>query len=323
MSAATPTTSTRGGTWVIPYVDQSLEFWEGIGDRFGEQVKEVYFPVPEGRFASGRSRQPQQYLEDFLRYAPLPKGVLLNPIVLPQPVERLMPDIRSTLRWLRDDFGVRHVTVTNATLARILKEILPDWHVTASVLMGIAGPAQAWLLQEYVDAITVDNRLVRDLAGLSALRSAFSGEVRMLVNEACLPGCLFRVQHFYEMGYGENFPESLCQQMLEEHPWLRLTGAWVLPRHLGYYDGLYDTLKLAGRVTLRDPTRYVNVLSAYVNRAPILPRDIGGGPASPVEAIDVSDEWFEFVLHCDKRCHVCSVCQEEYGAAQQRLGGER
>jgi collagenase-like PrtC family protease len=320
MSTAIPT---RGGTWVIPYVDQGLEFWEAIREQFEGQVREVYFPVPDGRFASGRGRQPQRFLEDFLRYAPLPKGVLLNPIVLPGPVEPLMPEIHTMLRWLRDDFGVRCVTVTNATLARMLKQTCPDWHVTASVLMGIASPSQAWLLQEHVDAITVDTRLVRDLAALRALRSAFSGEVRMLVNEACLPGCLYRTQHFYEMGYGEDVPASLCQQMLEERPWLRLTGAWVLPRHLGHYDGLYDTLKLAGRVTLRDPARYMKVLGAYVDRAPILPRDIGGGPASPVEAIDVTDEWFEFVLHCDKRCHVCSVCQEQYGEAQRRLEGDK
>ncbi len=333
MSTVTPATSgrggvprgkvPRGGTWVIPYVDQGLDFWEAIRERFEGQVREVYFPVPDGRFASGRSRQPQRFLEDFLRHAPLPKGVLLNPIVLPGPVEQLMPEIHSMLRWLRDDFGVQCVTVANATLARMLKETCPDWHVTASVLMGIASPSQAWLLQEHVDAITVDNRLVRDLAALRAVRSAFSGEVRMIVNEACLPGCLFRTQHFYEMGYSEEFPKSLCQQMLEERPWLRLTGAWILPRHLGYYDGLCDTLKLAGRVTLRDPARYMKVLGAYVDRAPILPRDIGGGPASPVEAIDVTDEWFEFVLHCDKRCHVCSVCQEQYGGAKRRLEGEK
>jgi hypothetical protein len=178
--------------------------------------------------------------------------------------------------------------------------------------MGLASPAQAWLAQDAVDAITVDNRLVRDLAGLKQMRAAFPGEIRLIVNEACLPGCLFRAQHFYEMGYGDELPQSLCQGLLEERPWLRLTGAWVLPRHLHHYDGLYDGLKLAGRVTLRDPDRYLNVLDAYVNRGPILPRDIGGGPASPLEAIDVSDEWFEFVLHCDKRCDVCSVCREQY-----------
>jgi hypothetical protein len=100
--------------------------------------------------------------------------------------------------------------------------------------------------------------------------------------------------------------------MLEEHPWLRLTGAWVLPRHLRYYDGLYDSLKLAGRVTLRKPDRYLSVLEAYVNRGPILPRDIGGGPASPLDELDASDDWFEFVLYCDKRCDTCPVCREYY-----------
>jgi collagenase-like PrtC family protease len=305
-------------TWIIPYVDQDLAFWQEIRTRFGAQIREVYFPMPQGRFASGRSRQPEQHLGEFLRLAPLAKAVLINPIVLARPVEVVAPDVLSALRGLRDEFDVCSVTIANPMLARLIKEDLPDLHISASVLMGIASPVQAWLVQDCVDAITVDNSLVRDLAALRSMRAAFPGEIRLIVNESCLPGCLFRVQHFYEMGYGSDFPQSLCQQMLEQHPWLRLTGAWVLPRHLAYYDGLYDGLKLAGRVTLRDPDRYLNVLGAYVNREPILPRDIGGGPASPVDALDVSDEWFEFALQCDKRCDVCSVCRKEYVQAQQR-----
>ena len=53
------------------------------------------------------------------------------------------------------------------------------------------------------------------------------------------------------------------------------------------FDGLYDSLKLAGRVTLRDRAKYLTVLSAYIQRQPILSRDIGGGPASLLEAVDV------------------------------------
>lgn len=299
-------------TWVIPYVDQDLDFWEEIRDRFGGQIKEVYFPMPGRQFASGRNPQPEQFLDKFLRHAPLAKSVVVNPIVLPQPVEVIAPQILAALQRLRDDFDVQGVTVTNLTLARIVKESLPGFYVTASVLMGIASPLQILLVRDYVDAIGPDTRLVRDLTGLRRLRSAFPGEIRLLVNEACIPGCPFRTQHFYEMGYGDAFPESLCQQMLEAHPWLRLTGAWLLPRHLALYDGLYDSLKLAGRVTLRDPSRYLRVLEAYVHRTSILPRDIGGGPASPLDAIDVSDEWFEFVLHCDKRCDTCSFCREHY-----------
>lgn len=309
-------------TWVIPYVDQDLSFWEEIADRFGAYVKEVYFPVPG--MASGRPKQPDRFTEAFLRYAPLPKAVLVNPIVLPRPVEEIAPGILVALRRLHDDFGVSSVTVTNLTLASMIKRTLPEFGITASVLMGIATPAQVLMVRDYVDVIAPDNWLVRDFRALKRLRRAFPGEIRLIVNEACIPGCPYRTQHFYEMGYGDFYPQSLCQQMLEERPWLRLTGAWILPRHLHYYDGLYDSLKLAGRVTLRDRPRYLTVLNAYIHREEILPRDIGGGPASVLEAVDMPDELFEYILRCEKDCHVCSVCRDYYEqATSARQGSER
>jgi hypothetical protein len=304
--------------WVIPYVDQPLAFWEEVADSFGAYVKEVYFPVPGGLIASGRSPQPEGFIETFLRSAPLPKAVLLNAIVLPLPAEEMAPRVLALLKQLRDDYGVSSATVSSLTLARLIKQALPEFRVTASVLMGIGAPLQAVIVQDSVDAITVDNRLVRDLRGLRQLRQAFTGEIRLIVNEACLPGCPYRTQHFYEMGYGNFFPQSLCRQVLDDRPWLRLTGAWILPRHLAYYEGLCDSLKLAGRVTLRDRVRYLAVLKAYIHREPILPSDIGGGPASVLEAIDVSDEWFEFTLNCNKNCHSCSVCRNYYEQAIAR-----
>ena len=308
-------------TWVIPYVDQDIAFWEEIADRFGAHVKEVYFPVPGGGVASGRSKQPDKFMETFLQHAPLSKAVLVNPIVLPRPVEEIVPLVLSSLKQLYGDFGVRSVTVANLTLARWIREECPEFKITASVLMGIARPAQVLMVQDYMDAITPDNSLVRDMDGLRQLREVFAGEIRLIVNEACIPGCLYRTQHFYEMGYGDFYPQSLCQQLLDEHPWLRLTGAWILPCHLVHYEGLYDTLKLAGRVTLRDRARYLTVLSAYIHREEILPRDIGGGPASVLEAIGIPDELFEFILNCDKNCHACSVCRVYYEQVVTRKGG--
>jgi len=309
-------------TWVIPYVDQDLSFWDEVAARFGAHVKEVYFPMPG--LASGRPKQPDRFTETFLRHAPLPKAVLVNPIVLPRPVEEIGPQILAALKRLQDDFGVSSVTVTHLGLARVIRQTLPEFRITASILMGIATPTQALLVRDVVDAIAPDNRLLRDLRALRRLRLAFSGELRLIVNEACIPGCPYRTQHFYEMGYGDFYPQSLCQQMLDERPWLRLTGAWILPRHLSYYDGLYDTLKLAGRVTLRDRTRYLAVLNAYVHREDILLRDIGGGPASVLDPIDVPDALFEYILRCEKDCHVCSVCRDYYEQAiSASQGGER
>jgi hypothetical protein len=307
-------------TWVIPYVDQDLSFWEEITDRFGAHIKEVYFPIPGGIVASGRGKQPDAFLETFLRRVPLPKAVLLNPIILSRPVEEMAPAVLSALQRLYQDWGVSRVTVTHPALARLIRQTYPEFRITASVLMGISRPSQVLMIQDYVDAITPDNSLVRDLYGLRRLRDSFSGEIRLIVNEACLPGCPFRTQHFYEMGYGDSLPRSLCQQTLAEHPWLRLTGAWVLPQHLGHYEGLCDTLKLAGRVTLRDRTRYLEVLDAYIHRRPLLPRDIGGGPASVLEAIDMPDRLFETLLHCDRNCHTCSHCRDYY---EQALAGQK
>lgn len=305
-------------SWLIPYVDQPLEFWAGIRDRFGPAIAGVYFPMPAGRFASGRSPQPEDHLLAFLRAAPLAGEVVVNPIVLPRPVDEMAPEILDALRWLEGEFGVQRVTVTNLSLAQAIKAAMPGFCVGASVLMGIASPAQALMARGCVDAIAPDTRLVRDLAGLRRLREAFGGEIRLLANEACLPGCPLRTQHFYEMAYGGAQPHSLCASILEEQPWLRLTGAWILPRHLPLYAGVYDTLKLAGRVTLRHPERYVSVLQAYVEGGMILPRDIGGGPASPLDGLDVTDEWFEFVLHCDKRCATCPVCRTAYQQFQRK-----
>lgn len=304
-------------TWVIPYVDQAPDFWQEVHARFGASIREVYFPTPAGAFASGRSRQPEEHLEAFLRQAPLAKALAINPIVLPRPVEEIALPLVDMLRRMRDEWGVERVTVSNLSLARAIKEALPTHHVTASCLLGIGTPAQALIAASWVDAISPDTGLVRDLAGLRRLRASYPGELRLLVNEACIPGCPFRTQHFYEMAYGDRFPRSLCESMLAAHPWLRLTGAWVLPRHLHHYDGLYDTLKLAGRVTLQDPPRYLSVLEAYVHRQDILPRDIGGGPASPLNGLEVEDDWFEFVIHCDKRCDRCGVCRAYYDSHGQ------
>lgn len=306
--------------WVIPYIDQPITFWQDLHIRFGSYVKEVYFPIPGQGLGTGRARQPNKHTEAFLLNAPVDKSVLVNPIVLPLPVEQIGPPICDALHELHAEYGVSSVVVSSPTLARMIRERLPDYQITASVLMGIATPAQALIVAEIVDVIVPDTRLVRDLPGLRHLRDTFSGEIRLMVNEACLPGCPYRTQHFYEMGYGDWFPESLCGSLLEKHPWLRLTGAWILPQHLHYYDGLYDTVKLAGRVTLQDPVKYQQVLNAYVQRVPLTPDAIGGGPASVLGPVDISDSLFETMLTCDKICHTCSICRNIYTQAITQRG---
>jgi hypothetical protein len=296
--------------WIIPYVDQPFAFWEQIAENYDHSIKEIYLPLPGDILGSGRPLQSTEHLQGFLRRSPFPLSVLVNPIILPRPVDELAPQIIEVLKKLTGEFGVGSVTVSDLLLAQHIRESLPELSLNASVLMDISQPNQVVMLQDIFDTLVPASRIMRDLPALNALREAFSGSIRLIVNEACLPNCPFRVQHFYEMGSNIGHPHSLCNNLLQEFPWMRLTGAWVLPQHLHLYDGIYDELKLAGRVTLRDPENYLRVLDAYINRKPLAPNEIGGGPASVLEPIEITEEFFAQTLHCGHQCHACRICQE-------------
>jgi hypothetical protein len=306
--------------WSIPYIDQPLSFWREIASRHGPKIQGVYLPLPRGLLASGRPALRDGHLASFLRHAPLPVAVLLNPVVLPRPAASLAAPVIAALKDLRAVTRLNGATVTDLGLARIVRESLPDLPLTASVLMDVAHPRQAHQLAGLCDALVPASRIMRNYPALRALRLAFPGTLRLLVNEGCLPDCLMRVQHFYEMGYAEEEPLSLCGQLLEQQPWLRLTGAWVLPQHLHFFDGLTSAFKLAGRATLQDPGRYLDVLDAYINRRALTPDRVGGGPAAPRTPVRISDAFYRKTLHCSKHCHSCRVCREYYARADADSG---
>ncbi len=257
--------------WVVPYIDQPLSFWQRLQEEFGRHLLEVYFPFSGGLVGSGSPAQPPVHLEKFMTGSRLPRSVLINAVVLPKPADEMAGPIIEGLRRLIGEWGVSRATVTDLRLAARIREKLPDLPLSASVLMDIAHPQQALMLNGICDTLVPSTRIMRDLPALQALRSAFSGRIRLIVNEACIPGCPYRTQHFYEMGCDRAHPESLCSDLLDREPWIRMTGAWILPQHLHLLSDVADEFKLAGRVTLRDPVKYRKVLRAYTHGSPWLP----------------------------------------------------
>jgi hypothetical protein len=298
--------------FVVPYIDQPIEFWDRLATDFGGAISEVYFPLAEGGIGSGRPAQPTAHLASFLRRSPLPLAVVLNPVVLPRPLGAVGDQIIEALRRLDGEHGIKGVTVSNLQLASRIRRELPHFQVVGSILMDVERPNQALMLSGVCHVLVPSGRVLRDRAALRELRRAFAGRLRLIVNEGCLPGCPLRIQHFFEMGTEQAHPQSLCVQQLTEQPWMRLTGAWILPQHLGHYEGLFDELKLSGRVTLRDPERYRRVLAAYVSHTPLPPHEIGAGPAAPIDPIEIDEEFVERTLGCGLRCHVCTFCQSYY-----------
>ena len=311
--------SAKSNVWALPYIDQPLEFWEKLSETFGEHIQEVYFPLNPAVIGSGRPALPSAHMSEFLIRAPVPKAALLNAVTLPGPVQNTAVGVIEELRRLRGEYGLAGATVANLRLAEEVHAALPDLPLTASVLMDITQPNQALMINDVCEVLVPGARIMRNLPSLRDMKIAFKGKIRLLVNEACLSACPYRLQHFHEMCTGVPEPESLCNGLLDREPWMRLTGAWVTPQFLHHFDGVYDELKLAGRATLEDPERYLEVFGAYVRREPLLPSEIGGGPASVLEPIDMPEDLYLFTLHCGQRCHECRRCEDHYKTALAEL----
>ncbi len=306
---------------VIPYIDQEMNFWRGIFDEYGCHISEVYFPITGNLVGTGRPTQPQIHLKEFLESKILPVSVLVNPVILPRPVEEMADSICEMISLYIDQYNLAGVTLSNLSLAQVVKCRFPTLKLTASVLMDISSDQQLIMLGDVFDTLVPSNRIIRDITALKKIRNSFRGRIRLIVNESCLSSCIFRTQHFFEMSNPEiGYPHSLCNTLLLEKPWLRLTGGWILPQHLDIFDGLYDEIKLAGRVTLQNRSKYMHVLDSYFYSKQLNSNEIGGGPASVNCPMIISDDFYRHTLSCSKNCQSCTYCKDYWVENQPQNG---
>jgi hypothetical protein len=297
--------------FVIPYVDQDEKFWQKICSLYCGQIREVYFPIMDDFIATGRPKQPERYLKDFLESKILTVSVLINPVVLIRPVEELRSHILKKLEYYIENYNISGVTLSNLTLASIIKKEFPSLELFASTLMEICSKQQLVYLNDIFTGIVPSTKIIRDIKSLRDLRANYTGRIRLMVNESCLMSCLLRTQHFFEMSKPDIvYPESLCSDLLDQKPWLRLTGGWILPQHLFLFDGLYDEIKLSGRISLQQPDRYLKVFDSYLHERPLSADQIGGGPASVNCPVDIGVDFYKYTLECSKNCGSCSVCAD-------------
>jgi len=302
---------TAGKHLVLPYIDQDQDFWKKVRDLCGEQISEVYFPIIDDEIPSGRPRQPEKHLKEFLESGILPVSVLINPIILNRPVDYYTDRVLRKLEYYSLNYRLTGVTLTNLTLGKRIREAFPNLKLAASTLMEITGEQQLRMIMDTFDIIVPPSRVIRDIRLLRSLRKSFHGTIRLMVNEACLASCIFRNQHFYEMSdRGITHPGSLCNEVLELNPWMRLTGGWILPQHLFLFRGLYDEIKLSGRVTLQRPADFFRVLNGYLNDRELMPNEIGGGPASVNIPMPIGTAFYKHTLYCKKNCTSCNVCSD-------------
>lgn len=295
----------------IPYVDLPIAFWEKMALQYKSNIKDVYFPMEENVIGTGRPLQPNKFLKKFLESQVLPVSVLINPVVLQTPFEVVKDKLLKCIGKYMLVYNIKGITIANLSLAKEVKKYFPEIELTASTLMDISNEQQLVMIENVFDVLVPSSRVLRDRKKLQSLKAGFPGKIRILVNESCLSSCVYRTQHFFEMSNPEiSHPCSLCNELLEQYPWLSLTGSWILPQHLVLIDGLYDELKLAGRVSLANPDRYFYVFSSYVNRTNLQPHEIGGGPASVNVPAIIDSDFYKITLECDKNCKRCFYCRD-------------
>jgi collagenase-like PrtC family protease len=297
--------------FVVPYVDQDIDFWERMHSKYNDYIKEVYFPWPDEETGTGRPKQPDRFLLKFLESKILPVSLLINPIVLPYPVNEIKDKLIEKIAYYLKYYRLVGITVANPELASTIKKTFPELEITASVLMNIYNEQQLLMLENNFDSLVPSHSIIRSISSLETIRKKFSAKIRIIVNEGCLTSCVFRTQHFYEMSNLKIlYPNSLCNNILRKKPWLRLTGDWILPQHIYLFDGIYDELKLSGRISLQNSERYFNVLESYIFSKPLYPHEIGGGPAAVNVLMNITSEFYKYTLTCKKNCLTCSVCEE-------------
>jgi hypothetical protein len=313
LGPVTSTPSTKAATtvkpWAIPYIDQPVEFWEALHAGFGEAISEVYFPLDLSSDGSGRSLERFVHLRELLDSGTVPMAAVVKPPVLPEPVERIGVRVVDELVSLYEHYGIIAVTLSDLRLAEMARKRLPTLRFSASCSPDMVEPGQVQALGDLFDVLVPSTRLIRRPDHLLAIRAAFPGQIRLLVNEGCLASCLDPKQYSCEMTHDKATPQSLCSSRLRRKPWLRLTGAWVLPQHVDIIDSLGDEFALAGQMALDEPEQYRRVLHAYISRTALWPHEIGGGPASILSRVPVPLATFTWMLQCDHVCGHCSICR--------------
>ena len=189
------------GPWSVPYIDQPPLFWENLIVKYGETIKNIYFPFSNDVIGSGRPLQPSKYLYEFLELPGFRHNLLINPITLPQKEDIISPKIIAQIESLHKKYEIHEITLAHFNLAKIIKHHFPDISLTASTLMDIFSPLQISMLDGVFDVLVPSSKIIRNIDALHKIRKAFNGRIRLLVNESCIPHCVSRVQHFHEMSH--------------------------------------------------------------------------------------------------------------------------
>jgi collagenase-like PrtC family protease len=222
--------------------------------------------------------------------------------------------------------GVDIITTASPAVAHTVKKYFPSIEVRASINMRIGTVKGMDYLADLFDSFHVMREYNRDLAHLHRLKAwadTHGKKLVLLANSGCFSHCSGQIFHdnlvaheaeICEVHNIKDFTPYVCWRMLKDRKnWpMLLQNTWVRPEDIHYYEGLFDTVKLATRMHSHPGL----VIDAYVRRSffgnTLDLFEPGFGCAIAPYIINnqaFPKEWFAKTSSCDKLCDRCGYCE--------------
>jgi len=255
--------------------------------------------------------------------------------------EKLANTVISTVRHLEDAVGgVEIVTTTSPAVAHTLKKHFPGVEVRASVNMKIGTVKGMQYLSDLFDSFHVQRDYNRDLPHLRMLKKwadANGKKLVLLANSGCFAHCSGQSFHdnlvaheseICEVDNLKDFTPYVCWRALKDRAnWpMLLQNTWIRPEDLHYYEGLFDTVKLATRMHSL-PGMVIDAYARgrfYGNTLDLFEPGFGRAIAPYViNNAAFPDDLFQKTAECDKLCHKCGYCAAVLDKVLMNTGEER
>jgi collagenase-like PrtC family protease len=168
-------------------------------------------------------------------------------------------DLIEQIDWLAS-IGVDGFTVSIPYIIEIIKKRHPHLSVKASIAAHIGTARKAKNFENLgVDEIMIDNMINRDFKMLDKIRKTVNCKLSILLNDACLYDCPYRVYHYNTCGHSSQTKHEMngfyidycsirCTLDRLNNPSLLVSARFVRPEDIKYYEDIgFDSFKLSGR----------------------------------------------------------------------------
>ncbi|MEN6316108.1 MAG: hypothetical protein ABFD25_17895 [Clostridiaceae bacterium] len=307
--------------------------------KMAESIEEVYFPWNDtetcrASLINDRGRinwDGQAFLENDLRMLK-GHGIKLNLLLNAncygdKSISSYLKNyVCSIIEHIQDDAGgLDCVTTTSPFIARVVKQSFPEVKTRASVNMRIGNIKGMQYLEEFFDGFYIQRDFNRNLVYIGEVKEWTDSKgktLHLLANSGCMRFCSGQVFHdnlvahekdIKEMLNVEDFRKAVCWDYYTKNGnWASLLqNTWIRPEDIHNYEGLFASVKLATRMTLRP----LSVIKAYMSgeyRGNLLdlmePNHTAALKSYYIDNKKFPSDWFERTSSCSGECHKCKYC---------------